>query len=77
MLTQPAERDKLRATIRLWALVYLVPVARVLQVPVEPREGAGRQVVQEAPIRGPFKRELRGLGDRGHGGSERSGPAGQ
>ena len=45
MLTRPNEHDKLGATICLWELVCLVLVARALQVPVEPRECAERQVV--------------------------------
>jgi len=59
MLTQPTQRDKLGATVRLRALVYLVLVARALQVTVEPRERLELGVAQEALVRLPVPRSLR------------------
>jgi len=50
MLTQPTERYKLGPAIHLWAPVYLVLVARALQVLVEPCESGERRVTQEALI---------------------------
>ena len=50
MLTQPAERDKLNAAVRLWASIYLVPVERTFQVLVEPHKGIECPVAQEALI---------------------------
>ena len=59
MLTQPAQCDKLGATVRLRALVYLVLVARALQVRVEPRERLELGVAQETLVRLPVPRALR------------------
>jgi len=59
MLTQPTQRDKLGATVRLRTLVYLVLVARALQVTVEPRERLELGVAQEALVRLPVPRSLR------------------
>lgn len=59
MLTQPTERDKLRATVRLRTPVYLVLVARALQVLVEPLERLELGVAQEALVRLPVPRALR------------------
>jgi len=59
MLTQPAQRDKLSATVRLRALVYLVLVARALQVTVEPCERLELGVAQETLVRLPVPRALR------------------
>ena len=60
MLTQPAERDKLREAVRLGAPVYPVLVAWALQVLVEPRERIVRRVAQEALVRRPVPRAPRG-----------------
>ena len=59
MLTQPTQRDKLGATVRLRTLVYLVLVARALQVTVEPCERLELGVAQEALVRLPVPRALR------------------
>ena len=59
VLTQPTQRDKLGATVRLRALVYLVLVARALQVRVEPRERLELGVAQETLVRLPVPRALR------------------
>ena len=60
VLTQPTERDKLGATVRLRTPVYLVLVARALQVLVEPLERLELGVAQETLVRVPVPRALRG-----------------
>jgi len=59
VLTQPTERDKLGATVRLRTPVYLVLVARALQVLVEPLERLELGVAQETLVRVPVPRALR------------------
>ena len=38
VLAQPTKRDKLGPTVRLWASINLILVARATQVLIEPRE---------------------------------------
>ena len=59
VLTQPTERDKLGATIRLRTPIYLVLVARALQVLIEPLERLELRVAQETLERLPIPRALR------------------
>jgi len=67
VLTQPAERDKLGAAVRLWAPVYSVLVDRALQVLVEPGERIKLPVAKEALVCEPIPRALRRPCHRGRG----------
>ena len=67
VLTQPAERDKLGGAVRLWAPIYLVLVARALQVLIEPRERVERGVAQETLVRLAVPRALGRPRFHGHG----------
>ena len=67
MLTQPTERAKLDAAVRLWAPIYLVLVERTLQVLVEPHERIERPLAQETLIRVPVPRAVGRPGHRGRG----------
>jgi len=58
VLTQPAERDKLDAAVRLWASIYPILVERTFQVLLEPHERIERPVAQETFIRVPVPRAV-------------------
>ena len=70
MLTQPTEGDKFRTTVRIWAPVYLVIVARALQVLVEAREHLKLGMAQEALVRLPVPPAFCGPRGCGCGGLE-------
>ena len=59
VLTQPAKRPKLGATVRLRTPIDLVRMPRALQVLVEPRERLERPFAQEALVLLAIERELR------------------
>jgi len=59
MLAQRAERDELDAAVRFGALIYLLVVARALQVLIEAVKRLERGVAQEALVLHPIPRALR------------------
>jgi hypothetical protein len=67
VLTQPAERGKIGAAVRLWAPVYLVLVDRALQVLVESGERIEGLVAKEALVCRPIPRARRRPRHRGRG----------
>jgi len=58
VLTQPAERGKVDAAVRLWAPIDLVPVERTFQVLVEPHKRVERPVAQQTLICIPVPRAV-------------------
>lgn len=59
MLAQRAERDELDAAVRFGAPIYLLVVARALQMLIEAVECLERGVAQEALVLHPIPRALR------------------
>ena len=60
MLAQRAKRDELDAAIRFRTSIYLLVVARALQVLIQAVECLERRVAQEALVLQPVPRALRG-----------------
>jgi len=58
VLTQPAERDKLDAAVRLWTPIDLVPVEWTFQMLVEPHKRIECPVAQETLIRRTVPRAI-------------------